>query len=474
MSDDPLAIAEYRPGVSAVLSDAERWPTLTPDGAARLASVRHHPAAPRWTHATGDRLTAEQIERTRRPLPTEGWLEEHLAVARKLPAYRRLTGLDTLADFPLISRADLADDVAAFVPLDADFGRLIHGSSSGSTGAALMIPDDIEEVARSFHLLVDLVRAEGIDWRPDLSAEPRQAIPELGLPRACRGAEGSAPRSGRMALLNLVLQHQAFTYASVISGFEQATMARINLAEADWPYPGARRDFLLAQDPQVITGDPSTLAELLAPDLVDAVRPLALFSGAMALSAPLRARLAEAFGCPVFDVYGLHETRPIGVRTDDGPFRILNRRLVVEIVDDQGRPVPDGELGEIVVTAGENPLLPLVRYRTGDHARLVELDGRPALADLEGREHVRFRAPDGSLVSSIDLTQQLQAHGALGWTIHQSADGRVAARIAQGDLSSITIALTTLLGDRVTVEQVATLAELGPGKPRRYLTGLFS
>lgn len=277
-----------------------------------------------------------------------------------------------------------------------------------------------------------------------------------------------------MALVNLVLQHQAFTYASVISGFDQATMARINLAEAEWPYPGARRDFLIAQDPQVITGDPSTLAELLAPDLVDAVRPLALFSGAMALSAPLRARLVAAFGCPVFDVYGLHETRPIGVRTDDGPFHILDRRLVVEILDDAGNPVPEGELGEIVVTTGENPLLPLVRYRTGDHARLIELDGRPALADLEGREHVRFRAADGSLVSSIDLTQQLQAHGALGWTVHQSADGRVTARIAQGDLANITTALITLLGDRVTVEQVATLAELGPGKPRRYLASSLS
>ena len=441
MSDDPLAIAEYRPGVSAVLSDAERWPTLTPDGAARLAALRHHPAAPRWTHATGDRLTAEQIERTRRPLPIEGWLEEHLAVARKLPAYRRLTGLHTLADFPTIGRADLAADIAAFVPLDADFSRLLHGSSSGSTGAALMTPDDVEEVARSFHLLVDLVRAEGIDWQPVVN---------------------------RMALVNLVLQHQAFTYASVISGFDQTTMARINLAEAEWPYPGARRDFLIAQDPQVITGDPSTLAELLRPDLVDAVRPLALFSGAMALAGPLRARLKEAFGCPVFDVYGLHETRPIGVRTDDGPFRILDRRLVVEILDDHGHPVPDGEPGEIVVTAGENPLLPLVRYRTGDHARLVELDGRPALADLEGRAHVRFRAADGSEVSSIDLTQQLQAAGALGWTVHQRADGSVLARVVQGDLRRVETALRTLLGREATVEPVATLAGLGPGKPRRY------
>ena len=444
--DDPLAIAEYAPGVSAVLSDAERWPTLTADGAARLASVRHHPAAPRWTHATGDRLTADQLERTRQPLPTEGWLEEHLAVARKLPAYRRLTGLEALADFPTISRADLASDVAAYVPLDADFSRLVHGSSSGSTGAALMIPDDIEEVARSFHLLVDLVRAEGVDWRPD---------------------------PARMALVNTVLQHQAFTYTSVISGFEQATMARINLAAAAWPYAGARADFLAAQNPQVITGDPSTLAELLAPDLVGVVHPLALFSGAMALSAPLRAKLTDAFGCPLFDLYGLHETRPIAVRTDDGPFRILRRRLHVEILDEHGDPVPEGELGEIVVTAGENPLLPLVRYRTGDYARLVEVDDHPALTDLEGRAHVRFRATDGSLVSSIDLTQQLQAAGALGWTVHQAADGRVTARVVEGDPTQISQAVATLLGVRIELEQVATLAELGLGKPRRYTSELL-
>ncbi|MGF2049611.1 hypothetical protein ACQUET_13055, partial [Lactococcus lactis] len=78
-----------------------------------------------------------------------------------------------------------------------------------------------------------------------------------------------------------------------------------------WREASHRRRFLRDADPQVITGNPTSLAELLDGDLRDVVRPLALFSGAMELSAPLRAALEAAFACPVIDVYGLHETRPI-------------------------------------------------------------------------------------------------------------------------------------------------------------------
>ncbi|WP_239451801.1 hypothetical protein [Frondihabitans sp. PAMC 28766] len=67
---DPLGLAEYRPGASAVLTDAERWPTMTPEAAARLEALRRHPLAPAWTHATGDRLTADGILRAQTPLPS--------------------------------------------------------------------------------------------------------------------------------------------------------------------------------------------------------------------------------------------------------------------------------------------------------------------------------------------------------------------------------------------------------------------
>ncbi|MDN4639353.1 AMP-binding protein [Agreia sp. PsM10] len=442
--DDPLAIAEYTPGGQTALVDAERWPTLSPEGARRLETLRSHPDAPAWVHATGDRLSAEAVRRVRRPLPTAGWIDEHLDTARRLPAYRRRAAeLRSLQDFPLITRDDLVDDVSAFVPLDADLARAVHGSSSGSTGRALLIPDDIEDTARTFHLMIALAAEQGVVWEPDHT---------------------------RLALAHVVKQRQAFTYASVISSFDQATMARLNLDRRGWRSPDARTRFLVDQNPQAFSGSPTSLAELLDAELVAALRPLAIFSGAMALSSALRHDLERAYGCPVIDIYGLHETRPIASRADDGPFVVLDRRVHVEIVDERGRPAPPGAHGEIVVTAGENSLLPLVRYRTGDFGRLVDVGGRLAIADLEGREATTFLAADGSRVPCVDLTQHLQAAGAHGWSVIQDATGRVEATIVRGDSAQVTAALEALLGRTVEVQQRPSLSDLGDGKPRRYVS----
>ncbi|WP_341955126.1 AMP-binding protein [Microbacterium sp. LWH13-1.2] len=438
-----LTLAEYAPGEAAVLADAERWPTIDAEGSSRLEHWRAHPDAPRWTHATGDRLTAEQVERVRHPLPTDGWLREHLDAARRTLRYRGMPEDAALQDYPTIARADLVDDLAAFVPLDADLSRMLHGTSSGSTGAALLIPDDVEEVARGFHLLVALAASAGATVTDD---------------------------DERMAVANLVFQRQAFTYVSVISSFSHRAMARLNLHPSAWSDGDARARFLAEADPQILSGHPTSLAELLDAGLDAVLHPAVIISGAMALSAPLRARLETAFGCPVIDVYGLHETRPIAARTDDGSFRILDRRVRVEVLEPhRDVAVPPGVMGEIVVTAGENPLLPLVRYRTGDFGRLVGLDdGAFGIADLEGRENTRFRAADGTLVPCVELTQQLQARGALGWSIEQGDDGRVRAAIAGGDETGIRTALHALLGMPVELHSVTRLIDLGEGKPRRY------
>ncbi len=445
--DDPdlhggVDLPEYEPQAAVVLTDAERWPTLTPDGAARLDAVRTHPSAPAWVHAAGDRLDAEGIVAAATPLPTGDWLPDHLAAARELPAYRGIRDrLRALDDFPLVTRDDLLADVSRFVPLGADLDGIVQATSSGTTGRSLVLPEHPVVIARTFHLLHRLAADAGVTWEPD---------------------------PARMALANVIRQRQAFTYASVLSGFRQATMARLNHDPAQWPEGAAgRAAFLLDHDPQAYSGTPTSLAELLDPRLVAGLHPLVIFSGAMELSAALRDDLRSAYRVPVIDVYGLQETGPIAARIDDGPMTVLDRRVHVEVLDPDGRPTE--ARGEIVVTAGENPLLPLVRYRTGDHARLTTLpDGRLALDDLEGRAATVFRAADGRGVPSVDLVQHLQAASVRAWSVVQDASGDVVARMVGGDTATAAARIAALLGREVRAEVLDTVADLGEGKPRRF------
>ncbi|MCK5231297.1 MAG: phenylacetate--CoA ligase family protein, partial [Desulfobulbaceae bacterium] len=70
--------------------------------------------------------------------------------------------------------------------------------------------------------------------------------------------------------------------------------------------------------------------------------------------------------------------------------------MIVEIVDDNGQKVPDGKPGEVVVTPLGVEGFPLVRFRTGDVARLhtgtCSCDWQtPRLGPIEGRLDQRLK-----------------------------------------------------------------------------------
>ena len=64
--------------------------------------------------------------------------------------------------------------------------------------------------------------------------------------------------------------------------------------------------------------------------------------------------LGGAVTCPAFE--GMH------LREND---------LIAEIVDEEGRVLPRGEWGELVLTSIEADAMPLIRYRTGDITRIL-------------------------------------------------------------------------------------------------------
>jgi phenylacetate-CoA ligase len=88
--------------------------------------------------------------------------------------------------------------------------------------------------------------------------------------------------------------------------------------------------------------------------------------------------------------------------------RILAHDLFVEILDEDDRRCPQGVRGEIALTGGRNPFLPLLRYRTGDHASLKIIDGHRVLIEFEGRQPVEYRSSDGRSIHSMELTRLMR------------------------------------------------------------------
>ena len=108
-----------------------------------------------------------------------------------------------------------------------------------------------------------------------------------------------------------------------------------------------------------------------------------LVSGA-ALPASLRQELSSR-GVEVLQCYAIAETGVIAYETPAREGLVVNENLIVEIVrPGTGDPVPEGDVGEVVVTSF-NPDYPMVRLATGDLSAVLP-GGSPC-----GRTNMRIR-----------------------------------------------------------------------------------
>lgn len=116
--------------------------------------------------------------------------------------------------------------------------------------------------------------------------------------------------------------------------------------------------------------------------------------GAEPHSEEQRKRIEDNLGVKAYNSYGISEMMGPGVAfecQEQNGLHIWEDYFIVEIIDPVTlEPVPDGELGELVLTTINRDAMPLLRYRTRDLTRILPGDcpcGRhhKRLARLQGR-----------------------------------------------------------------------------------------
>lgn len=128
--------------------------------------------------------------------------------------------------------------------------------------------------------------------------------------------------------------------------------------------------------------------------------------GAEPHSEEQRKRIEEMFGVKAYNSFGMSEMCGPGVGfecKEQNGLHFWEDYYIVEIVDPETlEPVPDGEIGELVLTSIRREAMPLLRYRTRDLTRVL---GRSCPC---GRNHVRIdrmkgRSDDMMVLKGVNI-----------------------------------------------------------------------
>ncbi len=127
----------------------------------------------------------------------------------------------------------------------------------------------------------------------------------------------------------------------------------------------------------------------------------------------LRHLIQQYFGCKVIAHYGMQETGPLALECTDnhGFYHIFSERMIVEILDNNGKAVPLGRVGSVTVTCLDNTLMPLIRYQPGDQgvlheSRPCECANKSPLLEIQSRTTDVIRFSDGTEQTALPILRR--------------------------------------------------------------------
>ncbi|MEC4685151.1 MAG: hypothetical protein VST71_05400 [Nitrospirota bacterium] len=195
---------------------------------------------------------------------------------------------------------------------------------------------------------------------------------------------------------------------------------------------------LRAYEPRTIIAYASALslfAKYLSESGITNLHPQGIITSAEALSNDNKQLIERVFNCKVFERYGCRELGPIAGECEiHNGLHINAESVFVEILaPETGRPVKDGDVGEIVVTDILNYAMPFIRYKIGDMGRLLKRKcscgrGLPLMGPIEGRTTDYIKTPEGRIIA-----------GPMAIPLLCDIQGIMQAQVIQEDINKITI-----------------------------------
>jgi phenylacetate-CoA ligase len=145
--------------------------------------------------------------------------------------------------------------------------------------------------------------------------------------------------------------------------------------------------------PQALIGFPSTLKVLalaIKERGLETIRPKVIFSTSEILDDITRQILSSVFQARVVDIYGSEEARCIAWECPQcRGYHINSELVIVEFLQD-GRSVPPGSNGQVVITNLHSFAMPFIRYEQADIGALLSTSsvcgrGLPLMSMVKGR-----------------------------------------------------------------------------------------
>lgn len=168
-------------------------------------------------------------------------------------------------------------------------------------------------------------------------------------------------------------------------------------------------------DPHILLTYPANLDALLTQMRHEGIalarlREVRTVSGTV--TAALRERCRQVLGAPLTDLYSAQEVGVIALQCpDSGLLHVQSEHVLVEVLDEQGQPCREGEIGQVAVTDLHNFAMPLIRYALRDWAEVGPAcscgRGLPTLRRVMGRTRNMAMNPEGKLFWPVLETRRM-------------------------------------------------------------------